>query len=83
MELARSLAVAIAAVAVLWFALDSPIVTPTPAPRETVYAIGALALVFGAGSWVMYAGGQPERATIPFGMALGLIVWAVAHLVVF
>jgi Co/Zn/Cd efflux system component len=80
MELARSLGLAVLAAAVLWLALDSRILTPEPAPESTVYAIGALALVFGTGSWVMYNGGQPQRATIPLGMALGLGGWVVLHL---
>ena len=80
MELARALALAVVAAAVLLFAFDSRILTPTPAPDTTVYAIGALALVFGAGSWVMYHGGQPHRAPAPLGMALGLGAWVVIHL---
>ena len=81
MELARSLGLAVLAAAVLWFALDSRMLPPTPAPAGTVYAIGALALVFGVGSWVMYQGGQPHRATIPLGLALGLVGWVVLHLI--
>lgn len=80
MELARSLGIAVVAAAVLWFALDSHILSPTPAPASTVYAIGALALVFGAGGAVMHFGGQSHRAVNPLGMALGLGGWAAAHL---
>jgi len=81
MELARSLAVALAVAALLWLRFDSQIVTPTRAPAEIKYALGALALVFGTGGAVMYLGGQPERATIPFGVALGLGLWVGAQLV--
>jgi len=83
MELVRSLAIGLVIAAVLWLAFDSQLLTPDPPPSGTAYAVAALGLVFGIGGWVMHAGGQPERAPLLLGMALGLIGYAATRLLGF
>ena len=76
----RVLGIATAVVAVVWLATDARMLADVPPPEALSWALGALALVFGAGAAVMWYGGQPERAPNPAGLALGLLVYAVGRL---
>jgi hypothetical protein len=67
----RALAVAMAVLAVLWFALDSGISSQPPVPGTST-ALAILAVVFAMGAFVMHAGGRPERVPLLIGLALGL-----------
>jgi hypothetical protein len=75
----RSVVIAVAVAAVLWFAIDSGWLTTEPAQPGTSAALGMLAVVFGAGAVVMRAGGQPGRVPLLLGMALGTGAYALIH----
>jgi hypothetical protein len=81
MAAGRSVGVAGAVAALLWLMLDSRIVTPTAPPAGVSGSLVALALIFGAGAFVMAKGGQPERVPLLAGLALGVGGYALARLV--
>lgn len=76
----RAVAVAVAVLAVLWFALDSGIRSEPPVPGTTV-ALGILAVIFAASAWVLNAGGRPERVPLLVGLALGVGTYVLMHAV--
>ncbi len=83
MPWARVGAVAGGAVAILYLMLDSGAVAHEPPPPGITFSLGALAVVFGAGSWVMWAGGQRERTPMLAGLALGVGGYALLRLIAF
>ena len=76
-------AVAAGVLAFLYLMLDSGAVAREPPPPGISVSLGALAVVFGAGSWVMWAGGRRERAPMLAGLALGVGSYAVVRLIAF
>ena len=70
----RVLATAVTVFGLLWLMLDSKLVTPEAAPAGTSLSLGGLAVVFGAGAWVMKVGRQPERVPMLTGLALGVAI---------
>ncbi len=68
----RALMVAVAALAVFWFAFDSGYVNTEPAPPGRLVALGILGLVFTVSASVMHAAGENKRVPLIFGLALGL-----------
>ena len=76
----RALTIAAAVAAVLWAFLDAGLGGTPPAPPATSAALLILAVLFGAGSWVMRVGGRPERAPMLAGLAMGTATYAVLRL---
>lgn len=81
MVVLRAGGVAAAIAAVLWLMLDSRLVSPEPAPGGMSASLGALALIFGTGSFIMAKGGRPERSPLLAGLAAGVGGYAIARLV--
>ena len=79
MQSGRSFAIAIAVLAVLWFAFDSKWVSSDPAMPDPALSLGMLAVVFGVGAWVMQAGGRPQRVPLLVGTALGCAAYVALH----
>ena len=80
MALVRIVTIGAVVAGVQWFALDSGMMTAEVAPRFYSAALAGLGTIFGAGSAVMYLGGQPDRAPQYAGMALGVLGYALARL---
>ena len=79
MQSGRSFAIAIAVLAVLWFAFDSKWVSSDPTMPSPSLSIGMLAVVFGVGAWVMQAGGRAQRVPLLVGTALGCAAYVALH----
>jgi hypothetical protein len=75
----RVAAITSAVIAVLWLCLDSGM-GDAPAPAGTSVALLLLSAVFGIGTWVMQAGGRPERVPLLAGLAIGAGVYALVRL---
>jgi hypothetical protein len=75
----RSFAIAVAVLAVLWFAFDSKWVSSDPTMPSPSLSIGMLAVVFGVGAWVMQAGGRAQRVPLLVGTALGCAAYVALH----
>jgi uncharacterized membrane protein len=73
-------AIAAAVGAVLWAALDAGFGDAPPAPPVASAGLLVLALLFGVGTWVMRAGGRPERAPLLAGLSIGAATYAVLRL---
>ncbi len=76
----RVAAVAAAVAAVLWASLDAGFGGSPPAPGVASAGLVVLAVLFGAGSWVMRIGGRPERAPLLAGLAIGAGAYAIVRL---
>jgi hypothetical protein len=72
--------VAVAIAGLLYLMLDSGVVGRERAAPLTSLSLGGLAVLFGVGGWAMKAGGQPERAPLLVGLAIGLGGYALARL---
>jgi hypothetical protein len=75
----RSFVIAVAVVAVLWFAFASKWVSSDPTMPSPSWSLGVLAVVFGIGAWVMQAGGRPQRVPLLVGTALGCAAYVALH----
>jgi len=73
-------AIAAAVMAVLWAALDAGFGDSPPAPPVASAGLAILAVLFGAGAWVMRVGGRQERAPLLAGLSIGTIAYAVLRL---
>ena len=63
--MAARIAASAGAIAVLlWFMLDSGLVTPERAARSTSVALAVLGTLFGVGAWATAAAGQRERSPL-------------------
>jgi hypothetical protein len=75
----RTLAIAVAVLAVLWLAFDSKWVSKDPTMPSPSLSLGMLAVVFAVGAWVMQAGGRPQRVPLLVGTALGCAAYVALH----
>ena len=73
MQSGRSFAIAIAVLAVLWFAFDSKWVSSDPTMPSPSLSLGMLAVVFSVGAWVMQAGTALGCAAYVALHALGVV----------
>ncbi len=80
MAAVRAALVALVVGGLLWLMLDSGMVTPERAAPITSLSLGGLGLLFAVGAWAMRAGGQPERAPLLAGLAVGVGGYALARL---
>ena len=76
----RVAAITSAVTAVLWLCLDSGMGDTPPPPAGTSVALLLLSAVFGIGTWVMRAGGRPERVPLLAGLAIGAGAYALVRL---
>jgi len=76
----RVAATIVAVMAVLWFALDSGLLSSAQTPRVASVSLLTLALLFGLGAWGMQAGGRGERSPLLVGLSLGAGLYAVLRL---
>jgi hypothetical protein len=83
MRSGRSFAIAIAVLAVLYFAFDSKWVSSDPTMPSPSLSLGMLAVVFAVGAWVMQAGGRPQRVPLLVGTALGCAAYVALHAIGF
>ena len=83
MRSGRSFAIAIAVLAVLYFAFDSKWVSSDPTMPRPALSLGMLAVVFAVGAWVMQAGGRPQRVPLLVGTALGCAAYVALHAIGF
>ena len=67
-------------VALLWFSLDSQLVTPEPAAPGTSGALLALGLLFGVGAWAFGAAGREERTPSLAGLSAGTVIYGLLRL---
>ena len=82
MAAARSAALALGMMALLWFSLDSRLVTPESAPPGTSGALIALGLLFGTGAWAFNAANRGERTPSLAGLSAGTILYGLLRLVI-
>jgi uncharacterized membrane protein len=73
-------AIAVAVIAVLWASLDAGFGDAPPAPPVASAGLLVLAVLFGAGTWVMRVGGRPERAPLLAGLSIGAATYALLRL---
>jgi hypothetical protein len=67
--------------AVLWFALDSGLLSAVRTPGAASVSLLTLALLFGVGAWGMRAGGRGERSPLLLGLSLGTGLYAALRLI--
>jgi divalent metal cation (Fe/Co/Zn/Cd) transporter len=82
MATVRSVALAIFMMGLLWFSLDSRLVTPEPAAPGTSAALIALGLLFGVGAWAFNAANRGERTPSLAGLSTGTILYGLLRLVI-
>jgi len=80
MQRLRVTSMALAVMAVLWFALDSGLLSAVPTPRAASASLLTLALLFGLGGWAMQAGGRGERSPLLVALSLGVGCYALLRL---
>lgn len=83
MRVLRAALVAAAVSGLLFLMLDSGVVTPDRAPRLVSLSLGGLGALFGLGAWATSVAGQPERAPLLTGLALGVGGYAIVRLLLF
>lgn len=76
----RVVAIAGAAVVVLWAALDAGLGGTPRSPAFVSAGLAAVAAVFGLVAWATHVGGRGERAPLLAGLAIGVGGYAVARL---
>jgi hypothetical protein len=76
----RIAAIGTAVMVVLFLAFDAGLGDAPPPPPIVSVALGVLALLFGAGAWVMRVGGRAERAPLLAGLAGGTGLYALLRL---
>jgi hypothetical protein len=77
----RVTATALAVMGILWFALDSGLLSAVRTPPAASASLLTLALLFGVGAWGMQAGGRGERSPLLVGLSLGVGLYAVVRLI--
>ena len=76
-------AVAGGVAAILYLMLDSGAVARESPPPGISLSLCMLAVIFGIGAGVMWAGGQRERTPLLAGLALGVGGYAILRMVAF